>query len=76
MKCIRRPQVTGLRTSPVVEEASCREYAITAVFDVLGGPGAAPLSASGICVGRFLGEGDYTDLINYHRKKTANIIKV
>lgn len=54
------------------EGASSREYAITAVYDVLGGLGAVSFCAYGICVGRFLGEGDCTDLINYHRKNSKH----
>lgn len=53
------------------ESASSREYTITAVYDVLEGSGM-PLCAYGFRVGRFLGEGDYTDLINYRRKNSKH----
>lgn len=53
------------------ERGSSREYAITAVYDVLEGSGML-FSAYGFRVGRFLGEGDYTDLINYRCKNSKH----
>lgn len=64
-----------------LDVGASRERAITAVYGGLrwgaggspGGPGSPLLfSARGICVGRFLRDRDYTDLINYRRKNSKH----
>lgn len=84
LKCIWRPQVIGLWTSPALENSPRllrlhvgRELHPGSVPLLLfmmcwGAWGPASFCAYGICVGRFLGEGDCTDLINYHRKNSKH----
>lgn len=53
------------------KRALSREYVITAVYDVLEGSGML-FTAYGFRVGRFLGDGEYADLINYRRKNSKH----